>query len=75
MPLSGATTGYNFGYSIGIQAGVEIVAASILISYWDDSTSPAVYISVMLFVILIINLIDVRVFGEVLNPVALDSIS
>ncbi|EXJ78910.1 hypothetical protein A1O3_08410 [Capronia epimyces CBS 606.96] len=63
-PAMGAATGWNFWYSMAITAPAEITAASALIQFWDTKTSPAVWISVFLVVIVVINFCGVRVYGE-----------
>jgi amino acid transporter len=44
---------------------VEIVAASIVISFWDpDSSHLGIYVAVMLVAIVLINVAGAKYFGE-----------
>ncbi|EFX05535.1 amino acid permease [Grosmannia clavigera kw1407] len=63
-PACGAATGWNFWYSMAITAPAEITAASGLIEFWDSSVSPAVWISIFLVFILVVNFCGVRLYGE-----------
>ncbi|TDL19138.1 amino acid permease [Rickenella mellea] len=63
-PALGFAVGYNYWYSYAITLPTEITAAAIVISYWDQTTTPAAWISIFLFVIIFINLCGVRYYGE-----------
>jgi amino acid transporter len=54
----------NYWYSYAITIPTEVVAASIVISYWDSTTNAAVYITVLLVLILFINFWGARAYGE-----------
>ncbi|KIK57558.1 hypothetical protein GYMLUDRAFT_46130 [Collybiopsis luxurians FD-317 M1] len=58
----GWNTVYNF--SVGIPA--EIVAASVLIEFWVPSTevNPAVWITILGILVVVVNLMFIRVYGE-----------
>lgn len=43
---------------------LEIIAASITISYWNSQVDKAVFVSIFLAIILGINLCGVRGYGE-----------
>lgn len=43
---------------------LEIIAASITISYWDDTVNKGVFVTVFLMIIMGINLCGVKSFGE-----------
>lgn len=43
---------------------LEIIAASITISYWDVSIDKAVFVTLFLGIIITINLSGVRGYGE-----------
>ncbi|KAK9783660.1 putative Amino acid permease [Seiridium cardinale] len=62
-PAVGFSLAISYGYCYTIAIASECSAAAILVSYWTD-ISPAVVISVSLALILIINLLSVRFFGE-----------
>ncbi|WVR08716.1 hypothetical protein IAU60_005774 [Kwoniella sp. DSM 27419] len=63
-PALGFATGINYWYSYAITIPVEIVAAAIVISYWDATTNAAVYMTVCLVLIWVINLFGARAYGE-----------
>ncbi|WWC72693.1 uncharacterized protein I206_106657 [Kwoniella pini CBS 10737] len=63
-PALGFATGINYWYSYAITIPVEIVAAAIVISYWDATTNAAVYITVCLVLIWTVNMFGARVYGE-----------
>ncbi|WVW80547.1 hypothetical protein I302_102532 [Kwoniella bestiolae CBS 10118] len=63
-PALGFATGINYWYSYAITIPVEIVAAAIVISYWDADTNAAVYITVCLVLIWAVNMFGARVYGE-----------
>ena len=51
----GFAMGYLYWYSLGILVPYEIVAASMVIEYWDAGVHLAVWISIMLVVIVLLN--------------------
>lgn len=53
----------SYGYCYTIAIASECSAAAVLVSYWTDLT-PAVVITISLVLILWINLMSVRFFGE-----------
>ncbi|KAL7906428.1 amino acid permease/ SLC12A domain-containing protein [Trichoderma velutinum] len=61
----GFAVGWNQWYNCAITVCAEISAAAAVIQFWNDTISPAVWISIILVLIFIFNLIDVGVFGEV----------
>ncbi|GFP59569.1 probable proline-specific permease put4 [Trichoderma asperellum] len=61
----GFAVGWNQWYNCAITVCAEISAAAAVIQYWNDTISPAVWISIILVLIFIFNLIDVGIFGEV----------
>ncbi|WVQ77053.1 hypothetical protein IAR50_006732 [Cryptococcus sp. DSM 104548] len=60
----GFATGINYWYSYAITIPTEIIAAQIVISYWDTTTHAAVYITVCLVSIWFINFLGARAYGE-----------
>ncbi|KAI1856619.1 hypothetical protein JX265_011578 [Neoarthrinium moseri] len=62
-PAVGFSLAISYGYCFMIAIASECSAAAILVSYWTDM-SPAVVITVSLVLILMINLLSVRFFGE-----------
>lgn len=59
-PALGFATGFNYWYSYAVTAPTEIVAASIVISYWDTTTPAAAYITVLSFLCIAINFLGAR---------------
>ncbi|KAF9895124.1 hypothetical protein FE257_000026 [Aspergillus nanangensis] len=60
----GFAMGYLYWYSLGILVPYEIVAASIVIEYWQSGVHLAVWITIMLVVIVVLNFLPVGVYGE-----------
>ncbi|KAI9376429.1 amino acid permease/ SLC12A domain-containing protein [Aspergillus egyptiacus] len=60
----GFAMGYLYWYSLGILVPYEIVAASLVIGYWDNPVPLAVWITIMLVVIVFLNYLPVGVYGE-----------
>ncbi|KAL7005186.1 hypothetical protein EMMF5_005295 [Cystobasidiomycetes sp. EMM_F5] len=64
-PCIGFAMGWQFWFQTAMTTAVEIVAASIVISYWDANTAHLpIYISVLLVGMIAINLAGVKYFGE-----------
>ncbi|KAK2735001.1 hypothetical protein FQN57_001377 [Myotisia sp. PD_48] len=60
----GFSLGYLYWYSLGILVPNEIVAASLVIEYWHSGVHIGVWITIMLIVIIALNLLPVRWYGE-----------
>lgn len=43
---------------------LEIIAASLTLSYWDETLTRAIFVSIFLFIILLINMFGVKGYGE-----------
>jgi len=64
-PAVGFATGWQFWFQTAMTAAVEVVAAAIVISYWDENTKHLpIYIAVLLVGTIAINLAGVKYFGE-----------
>lgn len=50
---------------MAISVPAELSAAATLVQFWDTTTSPAVWITVFLVVIVTLNFCGVRFYGEV----------
>lgn len=61
-PLSFAM-GWNYWYNWVIVLPAELSAAAVLMSFWSD-LNPAIWISVFLVVVVTINLLGTRAYGE-----------
>lgn len=62
-PAVGFSLAISYGYCYTIAIASEVSAAAVIVSYWTDIT-PAVVITVGLVLILWINLMSVRFYGE-----------
>ncbi|KAM0426285.1 hypothetical protein ACHAPT_008325 [Fusarium lateritium] len=60
----GFAMGYLYWYSLGILVPYELVASTLLIDYWNPAVSPAVWITVIYVVIVLLNFLPVRFYGE-----------
>nr|AXS58668.1 putative proline-specific permease homeolog b [Epichloe coenophiala] len=63
-PSLGFAAGWNYWYAYAILIGAEATAAAIIIDYWGANVNIAVWISIVLVVILLLNIIAVGFFGE-----------
>jgi len=64
-PAVGFAVGWQFWFQTAITAPVEVVAASIVIQYWDQNNDHlAIYVAVFLVGMIAINLAGVKYFGE-----------
>ncbi|KAJ5134736.1 hypothetical protein N7448_000244 [Penicillium atrosanguineum] len=62
-PSVGFSLAISYGYCYTIAIASETSAAAVIVAYWTDIT-PAVVITVSLVLILAINLMSVRFYGE-----------
>jgi len=60
--------GYNYWYAYSILIAAEAVAGGILLSYWAPDVNSAVWITIFLVLVLLLNIIAVSFFGEVSCP-------
>nr|GAT48772.1 predicted protein [Mycena chlorophos] len=64
-PAQGFAMGWQFWFQAVMTCPTEIVAASIVIEFWDTNNNhKAIYIAVMLIGILLVNFAGVKYFGE-----------
>lgn len=65
-PAWGFAMAWNYALSWLVTLPLEIVAASITVSYWPGSrdTNPAAWVTIFLVVIISINMFGVRGYGE-----------
>ncbi|KAF7356485.1 AA-permease domain-containing protein [Mycena venus] len=64
-PALGFAMGWQFWFQTAIGTPGEIVAGSILIFFWDDDSKHlAIYITVLLLGIIIVNFCGIKYFGE-----------
>lgn len=62
-PAVGFSLAISYGYSYAISIPAEVSAAAVVVTFWTDLT-PAVVITVGLALILAINLMSVRFYGD-----------
>lgn len=60
----GFALGWLYFYSLGILVPYEITAAGLVIDYWKSDINIAVWISIMIVVIVGLNLLPVKFYGE-----------
>ncbi|CEN61716.1 hypothetical protein ASPCAL08366 [Aspergillus calidoustus] len=60
----GFAMGYLYWYSMGILVPYEIVAGSVVIDYWQTDVHVGVWITILLVVIVGLNFLPVKFYGE-----------
>lgn len=60
----GFSLGYLYWYALGILVPYEITAAGLVIDYWPNPVHIAVWMTIMLVVIVALNFLPVRYYGE-----------
>lgn len=60
----GFALGYLYWYALGILVPYEITAAGLVINYWPNDVNIAVWITIMMVVIVALNFLPVRFYGE-----------
>lgn len=63
-PAIGFALGVNYWYSYAITLPTELTAAAIVIQYWNTSINVAAWITILYVLILAINFMGVRWYGE-----------
>jgi amino acid transporter len=65
-PALGFATGYTYCFKYMIGTANQLAAFALVMTYWvGDSVNPAVFITVALVAIVLVNSVNVRAFGEV----------
>lgn len=57
-------SGWNYWYAYAILVAAEASAGAILLDYWDTPVPTGVWITIILVVCLVLNIIAVQIFGE-----------
>ncbi|CAH0047203.1 unnamed protein product [Clonostachys solani] len=60
----GFALGWLYWYSLGILIPYELTASVLLINYWNEAISPAVWISIIGAAIIALNFLPVKFYGE-----------
>ncbi|PSN66295.1 amino-acid permease inda1 [Corynespora cassiicola Philippines] len=65
-PALGFAVGWNNWYQCAITLCAEISAAAVLVSFWDqeEKINPAVWISIIIVIIVVLNIFAVSIYGE-----------
>ncbi|CAD1811650.1 Amino acid permease family protein [Candida parapsilosis] len=63
-PSFGFALGWNYWYAFSILVGAEVTAAAVVVEYWTKSVNTAIWITVLLAIIIMMNMTSVRFFGE-----------
>jgi len=63
-PAWGFAMGWNYALQWLIVLPLEIVAASITIDYWNSPVNKAVWVTIFLHLIIVINFFGVKGYGE-----------
>lgn len=63
-PALGFTLGWNYWYQFAIGVPIEISAAALIIDYWPNGVSSAVWITILFVTIVALNCAPVKVYGE-----------
>lgn len=63
-PSLAFAAGWNYWYAYAMLIAAEASAASIVLDYWNVPVSVAVWITIVLLIILLLNVIAVSFFGE-----------
>ncbi|WYZ39765.1 hypothetical protein EsH8_IV_000106 [Colletotrichum jinshuiense] len=63
-PTLGFAMGWMYWFSWSITFALELVAAGVIIQYWNESLSIAIFITVFWVVFTALNFMPIRLFGE-----------
>ncbi|KJZ78388.1 hypothetical protein HIM_02426 [Hirsutella minnesotensis 3608] len=63
-PSWGFAMGWNYALQWLTVLPLEVIAASLTTRYWNDNLSSAIFVSVFLLIIMLINLFGVKGYGE-----------
>lgn len=65
-PALGFAVGWNSWYQSAITLCAEISAAAVLVQFWDqnEKINPAVWITIIIILILVLNIFAVSIYGE-----------
>ncbi|CAF1313020.1 unnamed protein product [Adineta ricciae] len=64
-PAWGFAMGWNYALNWLVVMPLELTAAGLVVGYWTTSVNIAVWISILLVALLIVNLFGVRGYGEI----------
>lgn len=62
--MTSLLTSYSYAMQWLVVLPLEIIAASITITFWNKSLDHAIFVTIFLLVIIVINLFGVKGYGE-----------
>ncbi|KAJ5050882.1 uncharacterized protein L3040_002750 [Drepanopeziza brunnea f. sp. 'multigermtubi'] len=63
-PTLGFATGWNYVFQWAIVLPLELVVASVTVSYWNDTINPAVFVAIFLVTVVLINVFGTLGYAE-----------
>jgi amino acid transporter len=63
-PALGFAVGWNNWISSSLTLCAEISAAAVVIGFWNDEINQAIWISIILVLIVVLNIFAVSIYGE-----------
>ncbi|KAF4623545.1 hypothetical protein D9613_001967 [Agrocybe pediades] len=63
-PAFSFTMGWNYWYNWVIVLPAELSAASVLIGFWNKDINPAVWVTICMVVVIVINMLGAGAYGE-----------
>lgn len=63
-PAFSFTMGWNYWYNWTIILPAELSASAVLVGYWTQDVNPAVWITVCMVVVVVINMLGAGAYGE-----------
>ncbi|KYK59078.1 amino acid permease [Drechmeria coniospora] len=63
-PSWGFAMGWNYALQWLFGLPLEIIAGALTIQYWNQSLSPAIFVTIFLLAIVVINLFGIKGYGE-----------
>ncbi|KFH47254.1 General amino-acid permease-like protein [Hapsidospora chrysogenum ATCC 11550] len=63
-PSWGFAMGWNYAMQWLTVLPLEIIAASLTIGYWDEALTRAIFVTIFLVVIIVINMFGIKGYGE-----------
>ncbi|WAH37616.1 amino acid permease [Alicyclobacillus dauci] len=63
-PALGFAFGWNYWYTWAVTVPAELAAGSMVMKYWFPHTSPILWSAIFLIILLLLNIVSVRGYGE-----------
>ncbi|KAH6623177.1 amino acid permease-domain-containing protein [Chaetomium tenue] len=63
-PSWGFAMGWNYALQWIVVLPLEIIAGALTIGYWNPALDPSIFVTIFLFVIVLINLAGIKGYGE-----------